>query len=82
MNLLLGLVWGFATGAILGIAPSLGPIRGAMAGVMLLRSGHRLWLAGGVLTGAGATDWATLAWATARSFRARRAISRLTDPVG
>lgn len=82
MNLLLGLVWGFATGAILGIAPSLGPIRGAMAGVVLLRSWHRLGPAGRVLAGARATDWPTLAWATAPSSRARRAIGQLTDPAG
>jgi len=61
LNLLLGLVWGFATAAVLGIAPSLDPILGARAAGMLVRSGHRLWLAGGVLSGAGATDRVTLA---------------------
>lgn len=65
-NLLLGLVWGLPTGAILGIAPSIGLILGAMAVVMLFRSAHRLWLAGAVLASTGATYLAALAYGTAR----------------
>jgi hypothetical protein len=65
-NLGLGLIWGIPTGAVLGIAPMLGLILGAMAAVLLYRSAYRLWLAAGVLASTGATYLAALAYATAR----------------
>jgi hypothetical protein len=65
-NLVLGIVWGIPTGAILGIAPMIGLLLGAMAAVLLFASAHRLWLAAGVLTSTGATYSAALAYATAR----------------